>query len=71
MLAIHPDQVDTINAAFNPSAAEIERARQIVAAFAAEPDVGVTSLDGQMLDRPHLLQAQRVLATARRGEPSA
>lgn len=71
MLAIHPDQVDAINAAFDPSAEEIERAHQIVAAFAAEPDVGVTSLEGQMLDRPHLLQAQRVLALASRGKPSA
>src|SRR5918994_3833563 len=60
-LAIHPDQVAAINGAFSPTEAEIARARKIVAAFAAQPDAGVTSLDGQMLDRPHLLQAQRVL----------
>jgi citrate lyase subunit beta / citryl-CoA lyase len=60
-LAIHPDQVPVINAAFTPTAAEVERARRIVAAFAAAPDSGVTSLDGQMLDRPHLVLAQRVL----------
>jgi len=63
-LAIHPDQVPVINRAFSPSVAEIERARRIVAAFAAEPAAGVTSLDGKMIDRPHLLQAQRVLALA-------
>lgn len=63
-LAIHPDQVDIINAAFSPSAAEIERAQRIVAAFAAAPDAGVLSLDGAMIDRPHLVQAQRILAAA-------
>jgi citrate lyase subunit beta/citryl-CoA lyase len=60
-LAIHPDQVPIINAAFSPSAAEVERARRVVAAFAAAPGAGVTSLDGQMLDRPHLVLAQRIL----------
>jgi citrate lyase subunit beta / citryl-CoA lyase len=64
-LAIHPDQVAAINAAFTPSAAEIERAQRIVAAFAAAPGAGVTSLDGKMIDRPHLIQAQRVLASAK------
>jgi citrate lyase subunit beta/citryl-CoA lyase len=65
-IAIHPDQVDVINAAFMPSDAEIERARSIVEAFARAPEAGVLSLDGEMLDRPHLLQAQRLLAIARR-----
>lgn len=65
-LAIHPEQVEPINAAFTPSESEIERARRIVAAFAEAPDVGVTSLDGQMIDRPHLLQAERLLAAAGR-----
>lgn len=65
-MAIHPDQVATINAAFNPTAAEIERARRIVAAFEASPGVGVTSLDGQMLDKPHLVLARRVLELAGR-----
>jgi citrate lyase subunit beta/citryl-CoA lyase len=60
-LAIHPDQVPIINTAFNPTADEIERARRIVAAFEAAPGAGVTSLDGQMLDRPHLVLARRVL----------
>jgi citrate lyase subunit beta / citryl-CoA lyase len=60
-LAIHPDQVPVINAAFSPTPEEIERARRIVAAFEAAPRAGVTSLDGQMLDRPHLVLARRVL----------
>jgi citrate lyase subunit beta/citryl-CoA lyase len=61
MMAIHPDQVPVINAAFTPSEAEIAHARAVVAAFAANPGAGALSLDGKMIDRPHLVQAQRVL----------
>jgi len=64
MLAIHPDQVAIINAAFAVSATEIERAKRIVALFAANPDAGTLGLDGEMIDRPHLLQAQRILQKA-------
>jgi citrate lyase subunit beta/citryl-CoA lyase len=60
-LAIHPDQVGPINEAFIPGAAEVEWAKRIVAAFAASPDAGVMSLDGQMIDKPHLVQARRIL----------
>ncbi len=63
-LAIHPDQLAAINAAFTPTAAEREHARRVVAAFAAAGGAGVASLDGQMIDRPHLVQAQRVLSQA-------
>ena len=63
-LAIHPDQVEIINAAFTPSRREIDRARDIVAMFAASPEAGVISLNGQMYDRPHLTRAERVLARA-------
>jgi citrate lyase subunit beta/citryl-CoA lyase len=66
-LAIHPDQVAAINDSFTPTAAECEHARQVVAAFAASPGTGVASLAGQMIDRPHLLQAQRVLARVGKG----
>ena len=61
MLAIHPDQVAPINAAFTPTEIELAGARAIVAAFAADPGVGVVSLDGQMLDQPHLRLARRLL----------
>jgi citrate lyase subunit beta/citryl-CoA lyase len=67
-LAIHPDQVPIINASFSPTAAEVDRARRIVAAFEAAPGAGVTSLDGQMLDRPHLELAQRVLKLSARSQ---
>jgi citrate lyase subunit beta / citryl-CoA lyase len=65
-LAIHPEQVSAINTAFSPSAAEREHALKVVAAFAAAPGAGVVQLDGQMIDRPHLLLAQRILAAAQR-----
>lgn len=63
-IAIHPDQVASINAAFTPDQAELDRARRIVAAFEEAKDVGTLQLDGEMLDRPHLKQAQRILAMA-------
>lgn len=60
-LAIHPDQVAIINAAFTPSKAEVAHARAVVAAFDAAPEAGVLSVGGKMVDRPHLTQAQNVL----------
>ena len=60
-LAIHPDQVAVINEAYSPSAAELAHARRIVDAFAAQPDAGTLSLDGVMVDKPHLTQARRTL----------
>ncbi len=65
-LAIHPDQVAVINAAFTPSADEVAEARDIVAAFEAQPDAGVLSVAGKMVDRPHLVQARRGLERASR-----
>ena len=64
-LAIHPAQIGPINAAFTPSTEEIAHAQAIVEAFDAEPDAGVLSVAGKMVDRPHLLQARRVLARSR------
>ncbi len=64
-LAVHPDQLAAINAAFTPSPAELEHAQRVVAAFADAHGAGVVSLDGQMIDRPHLLLAQRILAAPR------
>jgi len=65
-LAIHPAQVGVINAAFTPSGEEIRHAEEVVAAFEAHPNAGVLSVDGRMVDRPHLLQARRVLERAAR-----
>ncbi len=66
-LAIHPDQVPVINAAFTPSKEEVKHAAEVVAAFEAQPDAGVLSVGGKMVDRPHLVQARRVLERARGG----
>ena len=66
MLAIHPAQIGPINAAFTPGADEIERARRIVELFDSNAGAGVMQLDGEMLDRPHYLQARRLLDVAER-----
>jgi len=65
-LAIHPAQVPVINAAFTPSGEDVRHAEEIVAAFEAHPDAGVLSVGGRMVDRPHLVQARRVLERAAR-----
>jgi citrate lyase subunit beta/citryl-CoA lyase len=62
MLAIHPAQVAPINAAFTPSEEEVAHARAVVQAFADNPGSGTVALDGNMLDRPHLALAERLLA---------
>jgi citrate lyase subunit beta/citryl-CoA lyase len=61
-LAIHPAQVPVINEVFTPGADEIERAKAVVAAFAAQPGAGAVGIDGKMYDRPHLARAQALLA---------
>jgi citrate lyase subunit beta/citryl-CoA lyase len=64
MLAIHPGQVDVINRAFMPTAEEVERARRIVALFDDNPGAGTLGLDGEMIDLPHRVQAERLLEIA-------
>ena len=61
MLAIHPAQIAPINAAFTPSVEELDHARAVVRAFADRPGAGTVALDGNMLDRPHLVLARRML----------
>lgn len=67
--AIHPAQIRTIGECFRPSAAEIEQARRIVAAYeAAESEGrGSTSLDGVVIDVPVVKRARGVLALADEG----
>ncbi|WP_287793306.1 CoA ester lyase [Burkholderia sp.] len=60
--AIHPAQVAAINAAFSPSAEERAWATRVVDAFRSGD--GVATLDGRMLDRPHLKLATRILDAA-------
>jgi len=61
-MAIHPAQVETINAAFTPSPEAIAEAQAVVGALG---DSGVGSIDGKMIDRPHQRRAERLLARAR------
>ncbi|MFZ3581498.1 HpcH/HpaI aldolase/citrate lyase family protein [Loktanella sp. DJP18] len=66
-LAIHPAQVPIINAAFTPTADQMTHAQRVVDAMAGS---GVASLDGQMLDQPHLVQAQKILRLGTRHDHS-
>ena len=65
-IAIHPAQIEVIHEAMRPSDEEIETAQAIVAEFAAQPGTATVGLEGRMLDRPHLRQAERVLERAGR-----
>jgi citrate lyase subunit beta/citryl-CoA lyase len=62
-LCIHPRQVRPIHAALRPSADALDWARRVLDADAASP--GAARLDGRLVDRPVVLQAQRTLALAR------
>jgi citrate lyase subunit beta/citryl-CoA lyase len=63
-MAIHPAQIPVINAAFTPSPEAIGRAQAVIEAFKANPGAGVVGVNGEMLDRPHLLRAERLLKRA-------
>ena len=63
--AIHPDQIAPIHAAFTPSEEDRRWAEEVKRAFATAADMGVVRLDGRMLDKPHLRQAERILARCR------
>jgi citrate lyase subunit beta/citryl-CoA lyase len=59
--AIHPGQVPVINAAMTPDEKSVQWAHQVMAAFAQNQDSGVATLDGKMLDTPHLRLARKIL----------
>ncbi|HTP97971.1 MAG TPA: CoA ester lyase [Casimicrobiaceae bacterium] len=63
-ICIHPDQVAGVNAGYAPDEEELAHARAVVDAFARAGGAGAVQLDGKMLDKPHLTQAQRVIALA-------
>ncbi|MFY1663666.1 HpcH/HpaI aldolase/citrate lyase family protein [Pseudomonas sp. Pseu.R1] len=64
VLCIHPKQVPVIHAALAPSAEDLAWAQRVVDASAAANGAGAFQLDGQMVDAPVLLRAQRLLALA-------
>jgi citrate lyase subunit beta/citryl-CoA lyase len=70
---IHPDQVAVTHDAFAPPAEELDRAREIVAAFelAAAEGRGVVALDGEMIDLPVVERARQLLSDEKRSVPHA
>lgn len=66
-LAIHPAQIAVIHEGFKPSAEEVADAQQVIKAF-ENPESGVASLNGIMLDLPHLKQAQRTMDLHKAGQ---
>lgn len=63
---IHPKHVDVVNEAFTPGEEEVAWAKRVVAAFAADPGLGVLRIDGKMIDKPHLRAANAILGIAER-----
>ncbi|ROZ76682.1 CoA ester lyase [Ramlibacter sp. WS9] len=68
---IHPTQVPVVHEYFTPSAAEVARAEQAVAAFKESGATGLAMLDGLMLQKPVLRSSQRILALARQSAAMA
>ncbi|WP_265518492.1 HpcH/HpaI aldolase/citrate lyase family protein [Nitratireductor luteus] len=64
-MAIHPAQVPIINETFTPAPEAVAQSQRIVEAFAGSGETGVIAIDGQMIDRPHVRRAERILARAR------
>ena len=61
-ICIHPAQVEVINEAYSPSSEELDHARAVIKAFAENPEAGTLQIEGKMIDKPHLVLAERVLA---------
>src|SRR5690606_40552087 len=62
--AIHPGQVPVINQGMTPDEQTIQWAQDVAAAFEHNSEVGVATLNGKMLDMPHLRLAQKILSAA-------
>jgi citrate lyase subunit beta/citryl-CoA lyase len=63
---IHPGQVEITNEVWAPSAGDVAHARRVIDAFeeALASGKGVVTVDGRMIENLHVVNAQRVLATA-------
>lgn len=61
-MTIHPNQIDVANTAFSPSTEELQDAHELLAA--SKDQVGAFRWKGQMIDKPHLRQAQRLVDRA-------
>ncbi len=64
---IHPLHVPIINEEYGPSAAEVDRARRLIACFedALAKGLGAVAFEGAMIDLPVVDRARKVLARAR------
>jgi citrate lyase subunit beta/citryl-CoA lyase len=61
-LCIHPSQVEPVNRGFSATAEEIDWAERVVTAAA---DGGAVTVDGKLVDRPVVEQAEKILRSAR------
>ena len=62
---IHPDQIAACHAAFRPAPERLAWAEAVIAAYRdAPPSVGAVQVEGRMIERLHLAQAERILARA-------
>lgn len=61
---IHPRQISIVHRAFRPSDGEISFAQKVVEAFHTNPKAGAISIDGEMIEPLHLVQARQTLAMA-------
>jgi len=59
---IHPSHVEIVNRAFTPTEAEADWAQRVVDAFRDDPQAGVVTIDGRMIDKPHERAARKILA---------
>jgi citrate lyase subunit beta/citryl-CoA lyase len=66
MSLIHPSQIDAVNAAFTPTADEIDYARRVLKAFedAKERGQGAVAFGGQLLDYPIVDRARQIVELA-------
>ena len=71
MGCLHPIQIATIHRAFTPTTSELEKARQIVAAYeeAQKQGLGVVSLGSKMIDPPVVQRALKLVARAKKMGP--
>ena len=60
---IHPDQVGACNDAFSPSAGELALARAVVQRWAESAGAGVVTVEGKMIEKLHVDEAEELLAT--------
>ena len=65
---VHPDQIAPTHEAFAPTASELRRAREIVAAYdrAIGQGLGAVALDGDMIDAPVAERARELLSDEKR-----